>query len=128
MKIELTMLLWSAVLCLVIVLAAGFGTTQQFGMAYVLSNREQARQGAGWLGRAQRAHRNMLENLLPFAAVVSVVMISGRSTSISALGAEVFFGARLVHALSYVAGVKGLRTLAYNVGTVGTFMVASAAF
>ena len=128
MKIELTMLLWSAVLCLLIVLVAGVGVTQQFGMSYVVSNRDEAKQRQGWLGRVQRAHRNMLENLLPFAAVVAVVMIAGRSTSISALGAEVFFGARLVHALSYIAGVKVVRTLAYNVGTVGTFMVASAAF
>ncbi len=39
------------------------------------------------------------------------------------LGAQLFFYARLVHALLYLSGVPWIRPLAWGVGIVGTVLV-----
>lgn len=57
-----------------------------------------------WVNRANRAHMNSIESLLPFAAVVLVASSAGVSTSITATSAVVFFYARLAHALLHIRG------------------------
>src|SRR5258708_8754310 len=44
----------------------------QVGLLPLVGNRENLPAFEGWAGRAQRAHRNMLESLIIFAALVLV--------------------------------------------------------
>lgn len=71
-----------------------------------------------WVNRANRAHMNSIESLLPFAAVVLVASSAGVSTSITATSAVVFFYARLAHALLHIGGFSLFmaRTLVFTVG------------
>ena len=68
-----------------------------------------------WVNRANRAHLNAVENLVPFAAVVLIAQVVGVSTALTATCAAVYFYARLAHALIHISGF-------------GRFMARTAAF
>jgi uncharacterized MAPEG superfamily protein len=123
MTTELTLLTWSVALLIVQVLVAVAGAMTQFPMATLVGNREVAVEGRAWVGRAQRAYRNMLEGLLPFAAVVLVAAAADVSNSMTVLGAQLFFYARVAYAIVYVAGIPWLRTVVWTVGFLGTLLV-----
>jgi uncharacterized MAPEG superfamily protein len=79
---------------------------------------------SAWAIRAQKAHLNAIENLVIFAPLVLVLHSLGLSTSLTASAAAVYFFARLVHYLVYLAGVPVVRTLAFAVGWAATIVIA----
>jgi uncharacterized MAPEG superfamily protein len=123
MTVELKMLLWSVALTFVQMLIASMGANHQIGTAVLAGNRERLPELTGWAGRAQRAHRNMLENLPLFIALVLVAQLASRSNATTALGAELFFWGRLAQAVIYIAGVPWLRTLAWIVSVAGLVLI-----
>jgi len=122
---ELTLLVWSVALMFVQMLVAAFGATRQLGLATVVGNREKLPEVTGWAGRAQRAHRNMLENLVLFAPLVIVAVLANRTNETTALGAQLFFWARLVYAFVYVIGIPWVRTAVWAVSVLGLILVFS---
>lgn len=76
-----------------------------------------------WAVRAQKAHANHIESLAPFVALVLIAEVTGASPGLTAIGAGLFFWARLVHYLVYAAGVPWVRTLAFTAGWVGMVLV-----
>jgi uncharacterized MAPEG superfamily protein len=95
----------------------------QFPMATLAGNREVPVEGQAWVGRAQRAYRNMLEGLLPFAAVVLAAAAADISNPATVLGAQLFFYARVAYAVIYVAGIPWLRTVVWTVGLIGILQI-----
>ena len=79
MSLELKLLCWSVVLTIVQVVIAAGGATMKVGMPALAGNREDLPPIGGWAGRAVRAHRNMLENLVLFASLVLVAQIAGKT-------------------------------------------------
>ena len=94
MKPELTWLLWSVLLAFVQVLVAVQGAMMQVGLPTLAGNREAMPEITGWAGRAARAQRNMVENLLLFAILVLIAVAAGRTNAATLLGAQLFFWAR----------------------------------
>ena len=93
-------------------------------MVYVPLHARQAGPAAiGAAGRGARAHRNLLENLLPFAIAILAARSIGVSDTLTLAGAWLFLVARVVHAVAYTAGITGVRTLAYVAGLVGTVLI-----
>ena len=125
---ELQMLVWSAALALVQMLIAAMGAQGQVGLPVLAGNREDLPPITGWAGRARRAHGNMLENLVIFAIVVLVARVAGMANATTALGATLFFWARLAYALIYVAGIAWLRTAAWAVSIAGILLIFSQLF
>ena len=123
MKPELMWLLWAVALTFAQMLIAVSGATLQVGLPTLAGNREGLPPCTGWAGRAQRAHHNMLENLALFAALVLIVVVSGKGNPTTVLGAQIFVWARLVYALVYMAGVPWLRTLVWGVSVVGLLLI-----
>ena len=123
MKPELALLLWAVVLTLVQAVVAVHGALMQVGLPALAGNREGLPEIKGWGGRAARAHRNMLENLVLFAALVLVAVIAGKTNATTLLGAQIFLYARIVYALVYIAGVPWLRTGVWGVSVVGLAMI-----
>ena len=119
----LSLLVWSVVLMFAQVLLAVSGATLQVGLVKLAGNREDVPVLTGWAGRAQRAHRNMIENLVLFAALVIVAHLAGKTGGMVLLGAQLFFWARLAYALIYVAGIPWLRTASWAVSVVGMIMI-----
>lgn len=58
-----------------------------------------------WVPRAFRAHQNMLETLMPFAAVVLIAHVAGVSTWLTVAAATAFFWARAAHAIGMISGL-----------------------
>jgi len=125
MKPELVWLLWAVALTLVQMLLAVGGATLQVGLPALAGNREGLAPCSGWAGRAQRAHHNMLENLVLFAALVLIAVLAGRTNAITLAGAQLFFWARLAYAAVYVAGIPWLRTLVWFASVVGMLLIFS---
>ncbi len=127
MTVELWVLVASAMLHWLLVLTSACGATWYRGVQWTVGNRaETGPELPPWLGRVQKASHNLQENLMPFAILVLVVWGTGHRSDITALGAEMFLGARLAHALCYAMGIKWARSAAYVVSMVGAGMVASA--
>jgi uncharacterized MAPEG superfamily protein len=123
MKPDLTLLLASVALTFLQALVAVGGASMQVGLATLAGNRETAVDLTGWAGRAQRAHRNMLESLPLFIALVLIAHIAGREHGMTLLGAHLFFWGRLAHWIIYLAGIPWLRTLAWVVSVVGLILI-----
>jgi len=120
---DLTMLTWSVALTVVQMIIAAIGANGQVGLVTLAGNRDGVPDATGWAGRAQRAHANMLENLPLFAALVLTAQVSSHANAMTALGAQLFFWARLVYAIVYLAGIPWLRTLVWAVSVIGLVLI-----
>jgi len=123
MKPELTLLTCAVALTLAQAVVAVLGAMMQVGLPALAGNRAGLPEITGWAGRAARAHRNMLENLVLFAALVLVAVAAGRTNAMTLLGAQIFIYARLAYAVVYVAGIPWLRTGVWAVSVVGLAMI-----
>jgi len=123
MKPELTLLVWAVLLTVLQAVAAVQGALGQVGLMTLVGNREGMPEIKGWGGRAARAHRNMVENLVLFAALVLVAVAAGKTNGTTLLGAQIFFWARVAYAAVYVAGIPWLRTAMWAVSIVGLAMI-----
>jgi uncharacterized MAPEG superfamily protein len=120
---DLTYLVWAAALTMAQLLIVIVGATMQIPLPVLAGNRETAVEGRGWLGRAQRAHRNILESLVLFAILVLVAHVAGQANAMTALGAAVYFWARVVYAVIYLLGITWVRSLVFGVSMVGLLMI-----
>ena len=124
---DLKFLVLAVGLTIVQMLIAVAGATLQVGLPKILSNREPTPIRTGWVGRAMRAHHNMLENLPLFAILVLIEPVTFALTKgtagIGALGAPLFFYGRLAYSGIYIAGIPVLRTLSWTVALVGIIVL-----
>ena len=123
MPIELKLLVWSVALAFAQCLVAVTGALLQVGLPTLAGNREKMPEIAGWAGRAERAHRNMLQSLVLFAALVLVAQAAGKLDPTTALGAELFFWGRLAYAAVYLIGLPWVRTAVWAVSIVGLLLL-----
>ncbi len=123
MSIEIKLLVWSAALAFVQMLVAVTGAFLQVGLPTLAGNRENMSELPGWAGRAERAHFNMMHNLALFAILVLVAQVAGRLNPTTALGAQLFFWARVAYAVIYVAGWPWIRTGVWAVSVVGLLLI-----
>src|SRR3981189_848272 len=64
------------------------GPFLQVGLPRLAGNRENMPELPGWAGRAERAHFNMLKNLVLFAILVLAAQVAGRPNPTTAMGAQ----------------------------------------
>jgi len=128
---EMTALLWSGLLCWLMLLVASLLRAQAWtpaGMQIAFGNRDNLPPPDPLAGRADRAARNMVENLAIFTALIAAVQFSGKANANTQLGATIFFWARLAFWPVYLAGIVYLRTAVWAVSVVGLAMIAWAMF
>jgi uncharacterized MAPEG superfamily protein len=123
MNPELTVLVWAVALAFVQVLIAVQGGMMQVGLTTLVGNREKFPELTGWAGRAYRAHRNMVENLVLFAALVLAAVAAGRTNNMTLVGAELFLWARVAYAIVYLIGLPWLRTGMWAVSVLGLILI-----
>jgi uncharacterized MAPEG superfamily protein len=121
--IELFTLIFLAGLGLVLPAIYGPAQTRQLGGAAMLGNRDNLPEPQGLAGRGLRAHRNLIENLVPYAIVVLTAQVLGISNDVTVAAAIVFLIARIIHAASYLAGITFVRSIAYGVGVAATVLI-----
>lgn len=123
MSTDLTMLVATATLALLSFMPYFIAYIQHWGIAGIVGNRENLPALPAWASRALAAHSNLTENLVHFAALVLVAHVAGASNDITAMGATIFFWARVAYLVIYVAGIPWLRTVAFMAGWVGEVMI-----
>jgi uncharacterized MAPEG superfamily protein len=123
MQIELLFLALSAALCLVLTVPYTTALVLKLGIPVMVGNREDFPALEGWVGRARRAHANMVENLVPFAALIIVGAATGKLGQGTAIGAQLFFWGRVAHASAYIAGIPWLRTAAFLTSYAGMILI-----
>jgi uncharacterized MAPEG superfamily protein len=121
---EFRMLAYSAFLCLVLWIPYILSEIQVRGLSRAVGYPTGKYDDLpDWAQRTQRAHMNMVENLAPFAALVLLASIADQASAATALGAALFFWARLVHAIVHIAGIPWARTLAFTVAWIGNLII-----
>ena len=125
MKPELTILVWAVALAFVQVLIAVQGAMMQVGLMTLVGNREHFPELTGWAGRADRAQRNMVHNLVLFAALVLAAVAAGRTDNLTLVGAQIFLWARVAYAFVYLIGLQWLRTGVWAVSVLGMILIFS---
>lgn len=129
MSIELKMLAWSIVLGVLHVLIGATLATQQRGLKWNASARDGVPNPlTGVAARVDRATRNFLETFVFFAAAVLAVVIAQKTNSWTALGAQIYFWARVAYLPVYAVGIPYLRTVVWAVGFYGMLQVVEALF
>jgi len=129
MTIELKMLAWSVLLGLAYIFIAAGLATQQRGLQWNVGNRDGALQPlTGAAARADRASRNFLETFVFFAAAAIGVVLAKQNTPHTAIGAEIYFGARLAYLPIYIVGIPYLRTLVWALSLWGLLQIVEGLF
>ena len=129
MTVELKMLILSVVLGIVQIVAASHAASLQRGYRWTASPRdEKVPPLRGVAGRLDRALRNFVETFPLFAAVVLVAHVSDTHNALTVLGAQLYFWGRLAYVLLYAAGVPVIRSLVWNVATLGILLLVAALF
>jgi len=123
MTIELKLLVWSAALAFIQMLIAVTGAFLQVGLPTLAGNRDKMPPMPGWAGRAERAHLNMLQNLVLFAILVLAAQVAGKLNPTTALGAQLFFWARVAYAVIYLAGWPWIRTAVWGLSVIGLLLI-----
>ena len=129
MSIELKMLAWSIVLGIAHVLIGATLSTQQRGLKWNASARDgEPTPLIGVAARVDRAMRNFLETFVFFAAAVLAVVIAQKTSSWTALGAQIYFWARVAYLPVYAAGIPFLRTAVWAASIYGMLQIIGALF
>lgn len=129
MTIEIQMLAWAIALGLAHVLVGAALMTQQRGLKWNTGARDgEARALTGVAARMDRGLRNFLETFPFFAAAVLAVVLTERSSADTALGAQIYFWARLAYVPLYALGIPYLRTLVWAISLYGLLQVLLALF
>jgi uncharacterized MAPEG superfamily protein len=127
-SIEIQMLLWSVILGLAQLMLATTMATRELGTRWNASPRDEPTKPVSVVtGRMLRAFANFKETFVFFAVAVLAVTLLHKSNATSALGAQLYFWARLVYVPVYAAGIPVLRTLIWLVSLAGMVMVLTAA-
>jgi len=124
-SIEIQMLCWSVVLGLVQLVLATTWATKDQGLAYNLSPRDEPPPSVSTLAaRLLRAFGNFRETFVFFAVAVTAL---AKNSHTSALGAQIYFWARVAYVPVYAAGIPVVRTLIWAASIFGLVLVLLAA-
>src|SRR3954466_14528418 len=126
-SIEIQMLCWSVVLGLVQLLISTTLAVKDQGLPYATGPRDTPSPPFAILtSRLLRAFHNFRETFVYFATAVLLVTLMNKSNANSALGAQLYFWARLVYIPVYASGIPFARTAVWTVSVIGLVMVLGA--
>ena len=125
MSVEFTMLLYSVVLTFFLIMIPATISLRANGTPVAVGSRDDCPEPSTYCKRTLRLRDNMFENMLLFAPVVLMAAAMDVSNATTVLGAQLFFYARIGHAITYLAGWPWIRTALWTVGVIGTAMIAA---
>ena len=123
MPVELSYLVASVALFAVYIVAEVIAGNIQYSPKELLGARDNLAQYNTAMGRAKRATSNMVEAMIMFVPLVLVAHATNSFNDMTALGAAIFFWARVAYGPTYWFGIPGVRTLAWFAGMVGIVMI-----
>ncbi len=130
MTTDARILIYSAFLTWLMLVVAALLRTRGLasgGLGAALGNRHDLPEPSPLAGRADRAARNMLENMVLFVALLAAAHFGDAAQYRIDLGARIFFYARVAYVPVYLTGITHLRTAIWIVSLVGLGIIAAAA-
>ena len=95
----------------------------QRGYVWTAGSRDEACVLTGVAGRLERALQNFVETFPLFAAAVLIAHVTSTHSWMTEWGAQLYVWGRVAYLALYAAGVFLLRSLAWNVATLGIVLV-----
>ena len=123
MSVELSYLVASTALLLVQVFAVAISGSLKLPLSTLVGNREEPLDKPGYFGRIDRAFNNLLQAMVMFAPLVLAVELTGQHSELTALGAMLFFYARIGYFIVYTIGIPWVRSAVWGVALVGNLML-----
>ena len=124
MSVEFTMLFYSVILTFALIMVPASISMLANGLPWAAGARDDQPEPSSYCKRTLRLRNNMLENMALFAPLVLMAAAMEVGNDATVLGAQLFFYARVGHAIVYLAGWPWIRTALWAAGIVGTAMIA----
>jgi uncharacterized MAPEG superfamily protein len=102
------------------------GALSPAGLERAFGNRSHIPEAAPAAARADRAAKNMVENMVLFAVVLTAARLGGADAHALTPGAAMFFWARLAYWPVYILGIPYLRTALWATSLCGLVWIAIA--
>ena len=120
MNIDVALLFWSLPLYGLYLGAQSLIYRWRYGVMFAATARDEAPRPEGdLLGRAERALKNFLETWPAFIILALVAQLSDPGDPVVFWGAVVWYAGRVVFLPLYLWGVFGVRSIVWNIATLG---------
>jgi uncharacterized MAPEG superfamily protein len=113
----------SVLLGFVQILVSSHAASLQRGYRWTASARDAVPPLTGVAGRLERALHNFSETFPLFLAAVWLASISGHCEGTTTIGCRMYFWARVAYVPLYALGIPVVRSLVWNVATIGIAVI-----
>ncbi|PTQ63035.1 putative MAPEG superfamily protein [Sphingomonas sp. PP-CE-3G-477] len=121
---EMLLMGWSTVLLFAYVMIQGQTATRDRGLDWNAGPRDGEQKPLGEMaGRAERALKNFQETYPVFIALALGLVVTDRTGGIGAIGAWLWFGARIAYIPLYLFGIKYVRSLCWLGSILGLLLM-----
>ena len=120
---ELQYLVYGVILLIVHVLVQATFSDLSKGLGWALGPQDEKRDQNVVAARIERALRNYLETFPAFIALALTLAVTELGTATSALGAAIWFWARIAYIPVYASGVPLVRSVVFFVSLAGLIMM-----
>lgn len=119
MSPELTYLTYAVILLVVHMFVQATFSGLSKGLDWAIGSQDEARDPSVVAGRLERALTNYVYNLVAFVALALTLHATGLGTDSTALGAAIWFWARVAYVPAFASGIPFTRSVAWFVSLAG---------
>jgi len=122
---ELTYVVYAVILLIVHMVVQATASDLSKGLIWALGSRDEHREQNALSIRLEKALTNYAYNFPAFAAVALMLMVSELGTETTALGAAIWFWARVAYVPCYAFGIPLIRSVAWltSIGGLGLMIL-----
>lgn len=120
---ELQYLVYGVILLIVHVLVQATFSDLSKGIGWALGPQDEKREQNLIAARIERALRNYLETFPAFISLALILAVTALGNGTSALGAAVWFWARVAYIPAYASGIPLVRSVAFFASLAGLVMM-----